>query len=400
MTNVQINASQVVTPSQSSNPYHTQARYDDLTAFVKSTFPNHSVSIESLPGDASFRRYHRIYLEGIELSGENGTLDPSYILMDAPPQLESIESFVRIDTLMAEHINVPKLLSKDIEKGFLILQDFGSIEFAHLLADAKIKQDSGKIDDLYHWALDCLNDLQRIDVNFAKKSYDVPDYDAALLKREMSLFTEWFLPYVGADLDSESESTWLQFTQRLIEEIVKQPLVVVHRDFHSRNLMQDQYHKSELGVIDFQDAVIGSYTYDLVSLVRDAYVDWSEDQISNWINYFWQKSTKQSNQFDSQHTDSLAENSLDTVSFDNFITDVNLMGIQRHLKVLGIFVRLAERDGKSRYLTDIPKVWRDLMVEMQWLANNADAEIQAFIQPVYQWIQDDVKPKFEKKFSQ
>lgn len=332
-----------------------------------------------------------MYLEGktndesVSTDSKGQALDPSYIVMDAPPQLESIESFVRIDNLMAPKINVPTLLAQDVEQGFLVLQDFGSIEFAHLIAEAKVKQDSGRIDELYRWAMDCLLQLQTLDIEKAKNNFAVPDYDAATLKREMELFTEWFLPYIDQELTSETQTIWQDFTGALIEKLLQHPAVVVHRDYHSRNLMQDQYHSAELGVIDFQDALIGSYTYDLVSLVRDAYVDWSESQVEAWIEYYW----LQSKQVHAATAETLTE----------FTSQVNLMGIQRHLKVLGIFIRLAERDGKARYLADIPKVWQDLMIEMKWLRQHGDTQTQAFIEPALQWLQQHIEPKFKQKFA-
>ena len=395
MTNPELNSSSALDKApitaNSAAAYHTEQRYKQLTQFIDAAFPHHKVRIESLPGDASFRRYHRVYLDGKtdeqpgSVEDKEQSLDPSYIVMDAPPQLESIESFVRIDNLMAPKINVPTLLAQDVEQGFLVLQDFGSIEFAHLIAEAKVKQDSGRIDELYRWAIDCLLQLQTLDIEQAKNNFDVPDYDAATLNREMDLFTDWFLPYLGQELNSETKVIWQEFTQALIEQLLQHPEVVVHRDYHSRNLMQDQYHSSELGVIDFQDALIGSYTYDLVSLVRDAYVDWSKSQVDSWIEYYWQQSKK------------VHEATADTLT--EFTSQVNLMGIQRHLKVLGIFIRLAERDGKTRYLADIPKVWQDLMVEMKWLSQHGDAQTQAFIQPALQWLQEQIEPKFKQKFA-
>ena len=378
-----------VTAVQSIESYHTQERFDQLTQFINHTFPDHKLRMESLPGDASFRRYHRVFVEDSTTKG-NQNLDPSYIVMDAPPQLESIESFVRIDNLMADKINVPSLVAKDVDQGFLILQDFGSVEFAHLIADAKIKQDSGRIDELYRWAIDSLLQLQTLEVENARHNFDVADYDAATLKREMQLFSEWFLPYIGQEWDAETQVIWQDFTEALIKQLLQHPEVVVHRDYHSRNLMLDQYHNDELGVIDFQDALIGSYTYDLVSLVRDAYVDWSEDQVAQWIEYYWQQSQK-------VHNDVL-KNALPD-SLTEFTSQVNLMGIQRHLKVLGIFIRLAERDGKTRYLADIPKVWQDLMVEMIWLSEHGDKQVQAFIKPALQWLQQTIAPKYNQKFT-
>lgn len=378
-----------VTAVQSIESYHTQERFDQLTQFINHTFPDHKLRMESLPGDASFRRYHRVFVEDSTTKG-NQNLDPSYIVMDAPPQLESIESFIRIDNLMADKINVPSLVAKDVDQGFLILQDFGSVEFAHLIADAKIKQDSGRIDELYRWAIDSLLQLQTLEVENARQNFDVADYDAATLKREMQLFSEWFLPYIGQEWDAETQVIWQDFTEALIKQLLQHPEVVVHRDYHSRNLMLDQYHNDELGVIDFQDALIGSYTYDLVSLVRDAYVDWSEDQVAQWIEYYWQQSQKVHNE--------VLKNALPN-SLTEFTSQVNLMGIQRHLKVLGIFIRLAERDGKTRYLADIPKVWQDLMVEMTWLSEHGDNQVQAFIKPALQWLQQTIAPKYNQKFT-
>lgn len=375
--------------------YHTQQRYEQLTQFIASAFPHHKVRIDSLAGDASFRRYHRVFLEAestdaTAAAADDQSLDPSYIVMDAPPQLESIESFVRIDALMADKINVPTLLAQDVEQGFLILQDFGSVEFAHLIADAKVKQDQGRIDELYRWAIDCLLQLQTLDVETAKNKFEVADYDAATLQREMQLFSDWFLPYIDQPLESETQLIWQNFTKALIEQLLQQPKVVVHRDYHSRNLMQDQYHRDELGVIDFQDALIGSYTYDLVSLVRDAYVDWNESQVEDWISYYWQQVQK-------VHSDTLKEALPDNLT--QFMSQVNLMGVQRHLKVLGIFIRLAERDGKTRYLADIPKVWQDLVLEMRWLSEHGDSQTQAFVIPALQWLQQQVAPKYQQKFA-
>lgn len=367
--------------------YHTPKRYEQLSQFIAAAFPQHTLRIESLPGDASFRRYHRVYLQQKEQDFQNDAqLDPSYIVMDAPPQLESIESFVRIDKLMAPKINVPTLLAQDIEQGFLVLQDFGSTEFAHLIAEAKVKQDTGRIDELYRWAIDSLLQLQTLDVAKAKQDFNVADYDAATLAREMTLFSDWFLPYIEVTLDEPTHALWQQFTDGLIEQLLQHPNVVVHRDYHSRNLMQDQYHSKNLGVIDFQDALIGSYAYDLVSLVRDAYVNWSEEQVAGWIEYYWQQCQQMGLPCAAELT--------------HFTAQVNLMGLQRHLKVLGIFIRLAQRDGKTRYLSDIPKVWQDLVVELDWLSQHADAQIQEMVAPFATWLQQHIAPKFKQKFGE
>ena len=225
--------------------------------------------------------------------------------------------------------------------------------------------------------------LQQVPVETAKDKHQLPDYNEELLNREMDLFSDWFIPHIEVSLDA---SLWQTVKTTLINEILRQPQVVVHRDYHSRNLMQDQADHSRLGVIDFQDAVIGAYSYDLVSLVRDAYVDWPEVQISSWIKDFWQR----------QKNAELTT----TDSAEQLENDVNVMGVQRHLKVLGIFIRLFERDGKSRYLADIPKVMSDLLFELDWLSKQGSEEVKQALIPFNQWIEETVLPAYQAKFVQ
>lgn len=280
---------------------------------------------------------------------------------------------------MAPAINVPTLIAQDIEQGFLVLQDFGTVEFAHLL----VSKSPAQVDEYYQTAMQTLIALQQVPVEVAKTKHQLLDYDDALLSREMDLFSDWFIPHIEVDLDT---SLWNTVKKALIKEILRQPQVIVHRDYHSRNLMQDQADHSRLGVIDFQDAVIGAYSYDLVSLVRDAYVDWSETQISSWINDFWQMQQQ-------------AELTT-TKSAEQFEKDVNVMGVQRHLKVLGIFIRLFERDGKSRYLANIPKVMSDLLFELDWLGNQGNEEMRQELIPFNQWMVETVLPAYQAKFVQ
>ena len=280
---------------------------------------------------------------------------------------------------MSPAINVPTLVAQDIEKGFLVLQDFGAVEFAHLLVDAPPVQ----INDYYQLAMRTLVDLQTVPVATAKAEHQLPDYGTALLTREMDLFSEWFIPYIGVELE---ETLWENLKAALIAEILAQPQVIVHRDYHSRNLMQDQADHTRLGVIDFQDAVVGSYTYDLVSLVRDAYVEWPESQITSWVQDCWQ-----------------LQKQAGLVTADNaaqFENDVNVMGVQRHLKVLGIFIRLFERDGKSRYLADIPKVMRDLIFELEWLAEYGNPDMKQAVGPFNEWLREIILPAYQSKFVQ
>ncbi len=334
------------------------ARHDEMMAFLNANL-SMGFRVESLAGDASFRRYHRIYMN----AGEG--VYTTYLLMDAPPDKESVVEFVNVAEIMTSAVNVPDIIARDIERGFLLLQDFGTVEFAHLIRD-----DADNVNAYYTRALQTLADLQTLptDVN-------LPAYSDEKLSAEMDLFTEWFLPYVGVSLTEDAKSMWQTFKDDLIEQIKLQPKVVVHRDYHSRNLMADK-GSDALGVIDFQDAVIGAYSYDLVSLVRDAYVDFHETWVNARIGEF--HAIKGLN-----------------INVDDFIRDVNIMGVQRHLKVLGIFIRLSERDGKNRYLEDIPKVMKDLNAELEWLQSHG----QQSIEPFYAWLKAHVLPSYHANFN-
>lgn len=347
-------------------------RQQQLEQWLQQVFEGQTFSLDSLPGDASARRYHRI-----ELTDSERAENLHYIVMDSADEQEAMQQFINVAKLMSPAINVPTLVAQNVEKGFLVLQDFGSVEFAHLLVDATPEQ----ANDYYQLAMQTLVDLQAVSVDTARSHHQLPDYDTALMDREMDLFSDWFLPYVGVEINAP---VWQSLKSTIMNEVLQHPQVIVHRDYHSRNLMQDQADPSQLGVIDFQDAVIGSYTYDLVSLVRDAYVDWTNTQVSTWIHDFWQMQQQQS---------------LATAdSAQQLENDVNVMGVQRHLKVLGIFVRLSERDGKDRYLTDIPKVMRDLMIELEWLAEQGNETIKQAITPFNHYLKETVLPAYRAKF--
>ena len=352
-------------------------RQESLECWLKQVFENQTFTLESLPGDASARRYHRIQL--VAGGTDNTTKIARYIVMDSADEQDAMQQFINVAKLMSQAINVPTLIAQDVTKGFLVLQDFGAVEFAHLLVSATPAQ----VNDYYQLAMQTLVALQQIPVETAKSQHQLPDYDAAMLTREMDLFSDWFIPHIGVTLDT---SLWENLKSALIEEILLQPQVIVHRDYHSRNLMQDQADNTRLGVIDFQDAVIGAHSYDLVSLLRDAYVEWSEAQVTQWIHDFWQL----------QKQAGLAT----ADSAEQLESQVNIMGVQRHLKVLGIFIRLYERDGKSRYLADIPKVMRDFLFELEWLSTKGSARLQQVVLPFNQWIMDTVLPAYQTKFVQ
>ncbi|WP_227430716.1 aminoglycoside phosphotransferase family protein [Psychrobacter sp. I-STPA6b] len=382
------------TSSASSNfsveaDLHTQ-RVQQLTDWLQSVFVDQPFRLESLPGDASFRRYHRLYLTPTTESIDGEVVEEvRYIIMDAPPEKESITEFVLVDEVFASVINVPTIIAKDLSQGFLVLQDFGTTEFAHLLrqfpqVSVSVNEQLNKsIDEYYQWAMQTLIDLQELSVQVAQEQAQLPYYDDKKLCEEMALFTDWFLPYLNISMPEHIQQAWRQMTQWLVENIRNQPQVVVHRDYHSRNLMLDRENPEELGVIDFQDAVIGAYSYDLVSLVRDAYVNWDESTISKWIEDFW----KMQKQAGLQAADDV----------QTFYQDVNMMGVQRHLKVLGIFVRLAQRDGKLRYLADIPKVMKDLRFELNWLQEETQASEALTL--FTQWLENDVVPIYEQSFT-
>lgn len=356
-------------------------RRQQLENWLQQIFADQTFILNSLPGDASARKYHRMQLfdkNGVDSDPVTRYPVARYIVMDSADDQQAMQQFVNVTKLMAPLINVPEIVAQNMAQGFLVLQDFGTTEFAHLLVDVP----NTKADDYYQLAMKTLIDLQKISVQTARKEHQLPDYDKAMLDREMDLFCDWFVPYIGVSLD---QTLWDNLKTALIRDILAQPEVVVHRDYHSRNLMQDQADHLHLGVIDFQDAVIGVYSYDLVSLVRDAYVEWPENQVSQWINDFWQMQKK---------ADLAAANSA-----EQFENDVNVMGVQRHLKVLGIFIRLSERDGKDRYLADIPKVMRDLLFELNWLAERGDTVIKQAIMPFNLWLQETVLPAYYHKFA-
>ena len=357
-------------PNVSAN----DTRQQQLECWLQEVFANQLFVLDSLPGDASARQYHRI-----QLLDNDGVETARYIVMDSADEQDALQQFINVAKLMAPAINVPTLVAQDIAKGFLVLQDFGAVEFAHLLVDAPPTQ----INDYYQLAMRTLVALQAVPVATAKTDHQLPDYDTALLNREMDLFSEWFIPYIGVELE---QPLWENLKSALIAEILSQPQVIVHRDYHSRNLMQDQADHTRLGVIDFQDAVVGSYTYDLVSLVRDAYVEWPESQVTSWVQDCWQLQKQ--------------EGLLTADNAAQFENDVNVMGVQRHLKVLGIFIRLFERDGKNRYLANIPKVMRDLIFELEWLAEYGNPDMKQAVSPFNEWFREIILPAYQSKFVQ
>ena len=279
-------------------------------------------SIQAASSDASFRQYFRILTNREDC--------PSLIIMDAPVDKEDLRPFLNVAQLLsAADLNVPKIFYINQEDGFLLLSDLGNTTYLSVL-----NQNTGN--HLYQEA-----NLALVQMQTGADANQLPLYDEALLQREMDLFPEW---YLGKHLDyklseAESKSLGLIF-QQLNQNILAQPQVFVHRDFHSRNLMVTPTNNP--GILDFQDAVKGAITYDLVSLYRDAYIQWDEEQQVDWVIRYWELARK-------AHLPVHAD-------FGDFYRDFEWMGLQRHLKVLGIFARLYHRDGKDGYLKDIPLV--------------------------------------------
>ena len=269
--------------------------------------------------DASFRAYWRLVVR-----------QESFIIMDAPPDKEPCADFIRIACKLRDAgLNAPEIIDCDLAQGFLLLTDFGDQDYLSAL-------DQDNLPRLYGDALDALHVMQaRIG------SDDLPDYDEALLRREMALFHDWFLQrLLQIELTPTQQAGWKKINKILVDNALMQPQVFVHRDYHSRNLMRLDSHNP--GILDFQDAVRGPLTYDLVSLLRDCYIAWPQAQIEGMALDFYRQAR---------------ESARVSVDADQFMCWFDRMGVQRHLKAIGIFARLKIRDGKDRYLKDIPRIF-------------------------------------------
>jgi hypothetical protein len=291
-------------------------RFNAIGAWLDSLgYRHYELSIAS--EDASFRRYFRLR-----------TADASHIVMDAPPDKEPCDAFVRVaGQLRDAGLNAPRILHEDHQQGFLLLTDFGNASYLDVL-------NPDTVDKLYADALDAIQRMQAgVDASH------LPAYDEALLRREMSLFRDWFLQQLlKLDLSEQQAADWRETTDALVNNALQQPQVFVHRDYHSRNLMH--LAQDNPGIIDFQDAVKGPVTYDLVSLLRDCYISWPQDDIRRWVAGFHRAAQP-----------ALVKG----VGVDQFLGWFDLMGAQRHLKAVGIFSRLCLRDGKDKFLCDIPR---------------------------------------------
>ena len=269
--------------------------------------------------DASFRRYFRVTLA-------DGS---TRVVMDAPPDKEDCRPFVEVAERMRQAgLHVPTVIARDLEQGFLLLEDLGSTDYLSVLTN-------DTVESLYADATAALLRLQSNGLVVG-----LPPYDRALLLREMQLFPDWLLVrHLGLEIDADERAMLDGVFEILIDNALTQPLVCVHRDYHSRNLMFLDVDNP--GVIDFQDAVAGPVTYDLVSLLRDCYVRWQGERVDAWVSEYYRAA----------HAAGL----LAGVNEAGFLEWFDLMGVQRHLKAAGIFARLNHRDGKPGYLGDIPR---------------------------------------------
>jgi aminoglycoside/choline kinase family phosphotransferase len=259
--------------------------------------------------------------------------------MDAPPDKEDCRPFAGVAGLLADAgLNVPRVIEADFDDGFLLLTDLGATTYL-----AALGTDPGGADALYRDAITALVSMQS-----AARADSLPAYDRALLLREMKLLPDWYIARHRAfPLDERAHATLAATFDTLIANNLAQPAVFVHRDYHSRNLMvtsNDAGTGANPGILDFQDAVRGPITYDLVSLLRDAYVEWDEDRTLDWCIRYWEAARRSGLPVNPE--------------FGEFYRDFEWMGLQRHLKVLGIFARLHHRDGKAQYLDDLPLVMR------------------------------------------
>jgi aminoglycoside/choline kinase family phosphotransferase len=277
-------------------------------------------SVRPASSDASFRRYFRA-------EDKNGV---SYIAMDAPPPQEDVRPFVQVAEIFGKTgVSVPQVLAQDVDQGFLLLSDLGNVTYLHQLNNDTAHK-------LYLDAIDALVMMQA-----QSRPGVLPEYDRPLLLRELMLFPEWYVgKHMGVTLTEEQTKDLNKVFDTLLANNLAQPQVYVHRDYHSRNLMV--LPQANPGILDFQDAVYGPITYDLVSLLRDAYIQWDEEMVLDWAIRYWERAKRAG----------LPVNP----DIDAFYHDFEFMGLQRHLKVLGIFARLYHRDGKSAYLNDMPLV--------------------------------------------
>jgi aminoglycoside/choline kinase family phosphotransferase len=295
-------------------------RFESLGQWLAETLVGAQYSLVPVSSDASFRRYFRLQFED--------TAQLPLIAMDAPPETENCAAFVRVAQLMRDAgLNVPQVQAQDIARGFLLLSDLGTQAYIDALNESNA-------DTLFRDALGALVKWQ-----LATRPAALPPYDEALLRRELNLFPDWYLAqHLQIEMNAQQRDKLESMFQLILKSNLAQPAVYVHRDFMPRNLMLSEPNP---GVLDFQDAVIGPISYDVVSLFRDAFISWDEERVLDWSIRYWEQAKRAQLPVDAD--------------FAAFYRDFEWMGLQRHLKVLGIFARIKYRDGKPRYIADAPR---------------------------------------------
>jgi N-acetylmuramate 1-kinase len=302
------------------------ARRLTLTTWLQSIAGTYGLHLETLrpaSSDASFRRYFRLDV------GHAGSL----IAMDAPPDREDSRPFVKVAQLFgAAGVTTPRIVAADLPRGLLLISDLGQTTYLQAL------ESGADGATLYPDALESLVRIQA-----ATRANTLPPYDRERLLAELRLFPDWYIArHLQSELEEQEQVELARVFETLIACALSQPGVFVHRDYHSRNLMV--LEQGNPGVLDFQDAVMGPPTYDLVSLLRDAYFEWPEDQQIDWAARYWERARAARLPLASD--------------FAELWRNMEWIGLQRSLKVLGIFARLYHRDGKDRYLGDLPRVMR------------------------------------------
>ena len=320
-------------PTMPANPWPDASRHAAFMHWLAAIGPRHGLQPATLcaaSADASFRRYLRI--QG-RIQGQRGSL----IVMDAPPPQEDVRPFVHVAGLIhAAGLNVPQVLEADTEHGFLLMTDLGR----QLYLDALQSAAPAAADQLMRDALDALVRFQS-----AVSADTLPPFDEALLSRELALFPEWCVQReFGISWTAAEQERWHRLCRLLIDSALAQPQLAVHADWMPRNLMVATPPAQNPGILDFQDAVRGPISYDLASLLRDAFISWPEEQEIDWAVRFWQQARAAGLPVQDAYSD-----------FGEFWRALEWMGLQRHLKVMGIFCRLKHRDGKPSYAQDLPR---------------------------------------------
>ena len=325
----------------------------ELRAWLETHTGLAGIDITRASEDASFRRYFRVH-----------TPEGSRIVMDAPPDREDSRPFVAVAGYLERiGVNAPRILAADLERGFLLLTDLGSLPYL-----TELRRNPDSVERLYG---DALAALRRIQVEGRRWQGKLPPYDERLLTFELSLFRDWLCGrHLGIELSGGRAAAWRTCCERLVANALEQPQVFVHRDYHSRNLMVTE--RDNPGILDFQDAVEGPLTYDLVSLLKDCYVSWPAERVRAWaLDYFAD-----------------LEPALRAgLSDDELLHRFELMGVQRHLKAAGIFARLCHRDGKASYLGDVPRTLSYVLEvaprhpELEFLAELIEGEVLPGMQP-------------------